>query len=308
MAESRLVQGEASEPAAIALLAQVVEYRVLQRGLIKKVGEDPAVAGAVKLARQVGSTVFTTGRTWTGPRGGTWVELDSLTERPGWLLVEGPGFGTPGPLLQKVEVGEEAPLLLRVEQPTRVEDPSLIEYRDFVVSPSAKVREAKRWIALVWGFNPNQLIIARPEDESATYKEYYGRKAPICQLEGLLRDDERLFDVGFRDGDVVQYVYIGNLAKAYGGKEPTWAQELGSAPQKPAKPHVATEHDYPELRNYFQVLGLAESTPPDSIKRHYRRLALDCHPDKHPDGVDAATRRFQEVKAAYEAIRDRLRF
>lgn len=51
----------------------------------------------------------------------------------------------------------------------------------------------------------------------------------------------------------------------------------------------------------------AETTPPEVIRRHYRRLARDCHPDKHPEKVEEATRRFQQVTEAYEAIANRLK-
>ncbi|CAL1154351.1 unnamed protein product [Cladocopium goreaui] len=51
----------------------------------------------------------------------------------------------------------------------------------------------------------------------------------------------------------------------------------------------------------------AETTPPEILRRHYRRLARDIHPDKHPDNVEEATRRFQQVTEAYEAIATRLK-
>jgi len=292
----------------VTLPSQAIEYRVLQRSVIKRLGSDPATGGAVKLARQVGSTVFTTGRTWTGPQGGEWVELDNIVEKPGWLLVEGPGFGVLGPILRRVVPGEEPPLVLRSEQPTPVEDKDLVEYREFVVGRNATVMEAKRWIALNWELNPSKLIIARPPDPSTPYKEYYGRVPPICSPDGLLQDDEGLTEVGFSNGDQVQYVYTGQLAKLYGGQEPTWARKLGTKTQESPKVESTAESRFLELREQFQLLGLPESTPPDEIKRHYRQLALECHPDKHPENVEAATRRFQEIKAAYEAIRDRLRF
>ena len=86
--------------AQIALPTEVVEYRVLQRSLVKRPGSSPTGPKTLKLTRPVGSVMFTTGRTWTGPKGGEWVELDSFVEKQGWLLVQGPGFGIPGPLLQ----------------------------------------------------------------------------------------------------------------------------------------------------------------------------------------------------------------
>src|SRR5215217_5493019 len=54
--------------------------------------------------------------------------------------------------------------------------------------------------------------------------------------------------------------------------------------------------------DYFGVLGLARSASDSEIKRAYRRLARDLHPDVNPD--PEAKERFQEVTRAYEALTD----
>jgi len=77
-------------------------FRVVQGTLFKKPSLDPATGKTIKLSRDVGSTVWGTGRLWTGPAGGKWMELASELGKPGWLLIEGPGFGVSGPLLEKV--------------------------------------------------------------------------------------------------------------------------------------------------------------------------------------------------------------
>ncbi len=48
----------------------------------------------------------------------------------------------------------------------------------------------------------------------------------------------------------------------------------------------------------FSLLGLAEGAKPEDIKRAYRRLAFDLHPDLHPDNPDAS-REFQRLNEAY---------
>ncbi|MDR2893751.1 MAG: J domain-containing protein [Deltaproteobacteria bacterium] len=48
----------------------------------------------------------------------------------------------------------------------------------------------------------------------------------------------------------------------------------------------------------FKVLGLDESAGPNAIKRSYRKLAFELHPDLHPDLPDAS-RRFQQLNEAY---------
>src|ERR687894_374551 len=54
--------------------------------------------------------------------------------------------------------------------------------------------------------------------------------------------------------------------------------------------------------DYFGVLGVSRDASDNDIKRAYRRLARDLHPDVNPD--PAAKERFQEVTRAYEALTD----
>ncbi|RBY95315.1 molecular chaperone DnaJ [Blastococcus sp. TF02-8] len=54
--------------------------------------------------------------------------------------------------------------------------------------------------------------------------------------------------------------------------------------------------------DYYGVLGLAQGATDSEIKKAYRRLARDLHPDVNPD--PEAKERFQEVTRAYEALTD----
>ncbi|MGY1616667.1 molecular chaperone DnaJ [Geodermatophilus sp. SYSU D00691] len=54
--------------------------------------------------------------------------------------------------------------------------------------------------------------------------------------------------------------------------------------------------------DYYAVLGLARGATDNEIKRAYRRLARDLHPDVNPD--PEAKERFQEVNRAYQALTD----
>ena len=54
--------------------------------------------------------------------------------------------------------------------------------------------------------------------------------------------------------------------------------------------------------DYYAVLGVAARREPDEIKRAYRRLARELHPDVNPD--PDAQERFKEVTAAYEVLSD----
>src|SRR5690348_5920560 len=54
--------------------------------------------------------------------------------------------------------------------------------------------------------------------------------------------------------------------------------------------------------DYYGVLGVARGATDTEIKRAYRKLARDLHPDVNPD--PGAKERFQEVTRAYEALTD----
>lgn len=56
-------------------------------------------------------------------------------------------------------------------------------------------------------------------------------------------------------------------------------------------------------RDYYEVLGVPKDATPDQIKKAYRRLALENHPDKNP-GDKAAEDRFKEASNAYEVLSD----
>ncbi len=56
-------------------------------------------------------------------------------------------------------------------------------------------------------------------------------------------------------------------------------------------------------RDYYDVLGVARSSPDREIKAAFRRLAKECHPDRC-NGDSTAEHRFKELNEAYEALKD----
>lgn len=48
-------------------------------------------------------------------------------------------------------------------------------------------------------------------------------------------------------------------------------------------------------KTLYQLLGVAPSASKAEIRKAYHRLALACHPDKHPDD-DTAKERFQTLQ------------
>ena len=57
------------------------------------------------------------------------------------------------------------------------------------------------------------------------------------------------------------------------------------------------------IEDPYKVLGISRDASDDEIKRAYRRLAKQYHPDLNP-GDPVAARKMQEVNAAYEQIKN----
>lgn len=56
-------------------------------------------------------------------------------------------------------------------------------------------------------------------------------------------------------------------------------------------------------RDYYEILGVDKNATADQIKKAYRQLALQYHPDRNP-GDSAAEEKFKEATEAYEVLRD----
>ncbi|MFN2427375.1 MAG: DnaJ C-terminal domain-containing protein [Candidatus Binatia bacterium] len=60
-----------------------------------------------------------------------------------------------------------------------------------------------------------------------------------------------------------------------------------------------------EFQDYYAVLEVARDATADDIKKAYRKLALQWHPDRHPEAARAdAEVRFKRISEAYEVLSD----
>ncbi|MES1221380.1 MAG: DnaJ domain-containing protein, partial [Bacteroidota bacterium] len=56
-------------------------------------------------------------------------------------------------------------------------------------------------------------------------------------------------------------------------------------------------------RDYYEVLGISKNASQDEIKKAYRKVAMQFHPDRNP-GDKAAEEKFKEAAEAYEVLSD----
>src|SRR6266851_779608 len=56
-------------------------------------------------------------------------------------------------------------------------------------------------------------------------------------------------------------------------------------------------------RDYYEILGITKSASADEIKKSYRKVAMQYHPDRNP-GDKAAEEKFKEAAEAYAILAD----
>jgi len=57
------------------------------------------------------------------------------------------------------------------------------------------------------------------------------------------------------------------------------------------------------MRDYYEILGVSRNADADEIKKAYRKLAFEYHPDRN-NGSKEAEEKFKEATEAYEVLRD----
>ena len=58
-----------------------------------------------------------------------------------------------------------------------------------------------------------------------------------------------------------------------------------------------------DKRDYYEILGISKNASQEEIKKAYRKVAMQFHPDRNP-GDKAAEEKFKEAAEAYEVLND----
>lgn len=177
-------------------MAEKADYYVTLGLVYKKPGTDPATQKILKLNRKVGAVVHTTGKIWKGAAGGFWVELDTSVgdtgagEKPGYVMIDASGIGTPGPCLQKANAEDGEPLLLRANVPDggKPWDGGSGE-KEFLVVSKTSMLEVKVVLGMLFGLDKDGIT--------------------VTGASGALSDATTIKDAGFAAGEEVKFEYKG---------------------------------------------------------------------------------------------------
>ena len=67
--------------------------------------------------------------------------------------------------------------------------------------------------------------------------------------------------------------------------------------------YIGPESAVSERRDYYDILGVQRTADAVELKRAYRKLAMELHPDRNP-GDAVAEGKFKEASEAYQVLSD----
>lgn len=237
-------------------------FVVVQGTVFTKVGTDPTSGKIAKATRKVGTRVFATGRLWIGPQGGTWAELDvSRGMSPGWMLVEGPGFGFHGPLLAR----EADPVAVQVKGGNSNET-----LADMLLPASVTIAQLKSLLSGRTGLNKSKMKLTKKTILKFA-KEIRGGiflGPEHLQPEDILKDAWSLSECNL--SGPLSMVYVGDFNQDYDLKD--LPAEAGYHAEKLSEPGpeeaelfiTAPASDFEVVTDFVSVRSKPQTTAPST--------------------------------------------
>lgn len=158
-----------------------------------------------KVKRRSGSLVHATGALWTGKFGGVWAEMEESLGKRGWALVEGQGFGLPGPALIETSVAEKQYLAVQVVllQEDALNTGTVYE---MLIDKDAKVQTLKTHMCSATGLTLHHCCLSKelpPKLEN-------GVRAGIDYMPEM-KDERTLISYNFDGFAQIFLVYVGDV-------------------------------------------------------------------------------------------------
>ena len=136
------------------------------------------------------------------------------------------------------------------------------------------------------------------KQDVAGYETYARQIAKLFEAKSAVLEDvlDGLFHIAKADNAFHpgEHGFLASVAAIFGFSDADFARIRARHVEVPDDP--------------FLILGLAPDSPPDEVRRRYRDLVREHHPDRHiaagvpEEMVELATRRLQKINEAYDRI------
>lgn len=122
----------------------------------------------------------------------------------------------------------------------------------------------------------------------------------------ILEDDDEALDALWALGDALidaeKYQEALKIFRQAYEAAPDDGEDARKAKNKYQEAEVALKQS--KEKNYYKILGISRTATKQDIKKAYRKLAMEWHPDKNLDNKEEAELKFQDISEANEVLSD----
>mmetsp|Transcript_97088 Transcript_97088/g.257981 ORF Transcript_97088/g.257981 Transcript_97088/m.257981 type:complete len:233 (-) Transcript_97088:33-731(-) len=186
-------------------------YRCAVYELFVKRSVKPTTNRIIKVKKELGHCLHSTGAVWTGPSGGRWAELDARYGEAGWALVEGPGFGLSGPAL--LDARDPSLLVVEVFLLGGMEKGGDMQgvIWNSILKKEVTIGEVKNQMARDLGLRKSSCVLSKDKPCVNGVPGSNAQRLPVDFMPEL-KDGKALGDCGFEeDAAILLLVYVGDM-------------------------------------------------------------------------------------------------